>query len=215
MLAAIVVQPDPLKRPAQQTLKRLSLNLGNADGLWESAYQPALQAAPDDAAREDLLAILDGAAGTNSLGYLESLVTDPAHPLHAAAVHSLSRWPDFAAGEVWLKLLGTANPADDDLQAAEKGIIRIVTQKSVAAPPRKKFDLAVRAIQAGPTVAFKEAILGHCESPKAGPQKKEFAAAFSALLDDSDIGLKVYPLLGQTPPQADPQPEPASPSAGE
>ncbi len=215
LLAAIVVQPDPLKRLAQQTLKRLSLNLGNADALWESAYQPALETAPNDAAREDLLAIIDGVAGTKSLAYLERPALDPAHPLHAAAVRSLSRWPDFAAGEIWLKLLATENLADDHLPAAEKGIIRIITQESITAPPRDKYDLAVRAIQAGPTAAIKEAILDRCESPEPQPQKTEFETAFSALLDDPDIGLQVYPLLGQTPPPPEPEPEPASPPAAE
>ena len=201
LLAAAVVGQSAWTRPAQQSLKKLSLNLSVPDVLWETVYQPALQSAASDQGREDLLVILDGIAGAKSLAYLEGLVVEPAHPLRAVAIRSLARWPDFAAGEVWMKMAKDGNSSAEDLVMARNGLIRIITQKSVAANHNQKYELAVKAIQQGPTPEYKAAILARCEAPK-NRQKQHFEKAFSKLLDDPDVGPQVSVLLGKTPAPA-------------
>lgn len=201
LLAAAVVGQSAWTRPAQQSLKKLSLNLSVPDVLWETVYQPALQSAASDQGREDLLVILDGIAGAKSLAYLEGLVVEPAHPLRAVAIRSLARWPDFAAGEVWMKMAKDGNSSAEDLVMARNGLIRIITQKSVAANHNQKYELAVKAIQQGPTPEYKAAILARCEVPK-NRQKQHFEKAFSKLLDDPDVGPQVSVLLGKTPAPA-------------
>ena len=160
----------------------------------------------DDASRKNLLVILDGIAGPKSLAYLDKLIRDPGHPLHNDAIRSLSRWPSFAAGDVWLTVL-REDASPGDIKAAQKGLIRILSQSSVSANAPEKYKLAAKTIIGGGSPAFKEAILNACEKPKKWhePHRKQ---SFTPLLDDPDIGLKVYALLGMTPPPL-PTPEPS------
>ena len=62
-LAGLLLQEDPLKRDVQRSLKRLCLNYGDPDRLWNEVFLPALGAASSDEIRQDLLAIADAVAG--------------------------------------------------------------------------------------------------------------------------------------------------------
>ena len=89
-----------------------------------------MEQASSDAVREDLLAILDGAAGSKSLNYLKGLVMDPAHPLHDAGIRSLGRWPNPDAAGIWLELLKKEGAGPEDLEAAVKGLARCVGEQN-------------------------------------------------------------------------------------
>ncbi len=139
VFAAAIVEGGDWRRTAQHALKRLGHRMGFGDDIWREAFYPALESAPNDEAREALLAIVDGVAGNESLRYLENILVQDAHPLREAALRAMARWPKFEAGQAWLTILekGMARSetlADDwrrtlEFVKAERASLRILAPR--------------------------------------------------------------------------------------
>jgi HEAT repeat protein len=194
MFAAAVMTDDTWRKPAQQSLKRLCLQMDKGDEIWRAAFKPALDTAPDDASREALLAIADGAAGREALRYLETVLKDPEHSLHDAARRSLVRWPHFDAGDAWLRILAAGAADTEDVAAAQRGIVRALSRGEIQARDDAKLQLAVKAIQQAPNTAFKQAIID-CYSKPSDRLRKQMRERFKPIQDDPDIGEQVQTLI--------------------
>ncbi len=195
VLSAAVVKDDAWRKPAQLTLKRVCVYRNEPQAIWSGAFAPALESA-DNGGREALLAILDGVACNESLAYLKKAIETPGDPLRPAALRSLARWPHFNAGEAWVTIAAAQGSAPEDVTAAERGIVRVLTRKEISAKADQRVKLAARAIQKGPTPEFKQAILGCYEKPS----KDDMAAIkkhWKPLLNDanSNIVARVQALM--------------------
>lgn len=203
VLAMGIITPDPMKKPLQGTLKRVSVRLADPDAVWDAAFQPAFEAAPDDAARTDLLAILDGAAGPKALGYVSRHAPRIGHPLQKASVETLNRWPDAAAaGQVWLGLSIASSTTPEDIEMANQGILRAL-EKMPDDRLQEKYDFALRALSVCMDADQKRNIIATLKTPdrKMMPVAKMM---FSTVLSDPDIGREAHILLGLKPPEPPP-----------
>jgi len=195
VLAAAVVKDDAWRKPAQLTLKRVCVYRNEPQAIWNGAFAPALESA-DNGGREALLAILDGVACNESLAYLKKAIETPGNPLRPAALRSLARWPHFNAGEAWVTVAAAEGSASEDVTAAERGIVRVLTRKEISAKADQRVKLAGKAIQKGPTPEFKQAILACYEKPS----KDDRAAIkkhWKPLLNDanSNVVMRVEALM--------------------
>ena len=108
-MAQFIVLGDSVKRPAQKSLKRLCLNYGDPDLLWDSVFVPALKAAGNDAIRGDLLVIADAVAGDHLLAFIQQQIADTGSSLRPAVLKILQRWPHMEASEVWFEVISRPN----------------------------------------------------------------------------------------------------------
>ena len=194
VFVAAAVQNDAWRRPAQTGLKRLCLSLGKGDDIWRDAFKPGLDSAADDEAREALLAVLDGAACGGSLSYLRAIVKDPNNALRPAAMRSLARWPQFDAGDVWLDVVAVDGSTPEDIAAAQKGIVRVLSRNEIRADSNRKVTLAMKAIQQAPTLEFKLAVLA-CYDEPSNQEKRSIKRLWKPLLKDTNIVAQVEALL--------------------
>ncbi len=194
VLMAAVVQNDAWRRAAQTSLKRVCVSLGKGDDIWRDAFKPALDSAADDEAREALLAVLDGAACGGALSYLKTIVKDPENALRPAAMRSLARWPQFEAGDVWLEVLAGDGATPDDIAAAQRGVVRVLSRDEIRADTDRKLKLAAKAVQQAPTLEFKQAVLACYDKPSAR-DKGRMKKLWKPLLDDTNIVAQVQSLM--------------------
>ena len=194
ILISAIMSKGEVMRPAQLSLKRLSLNLGAADYLWNEAYKPALDAAADDATREGLVLILDGNDGEETRDYLKAQILNPESGVHDAALKTLARWPKLSAGDTWIEIVRSEGVAIETLAAAEKGIKRLLTGSGISGNDKDKLNLAVKVIKKAPSPEFKQSILGAYETLSNG-QKKEIKKIFRSLEKDPDVGEQVKQIL--------------------
>jgi len=197
VLLKIILENGDNVRAAQGALKKLSVSLGDAAGLWSGYYEPALKSASEQAGVSAILAILDGVACAGSLDYLRNLITNqPA--LRNDAMKSLSRWNDISAGDVWLAVATDPAASEQEVADALQGLKRLLTQTKIAGIANRKFKLAVKAIQQAPSLEFKQEILSCYEGKKIS--KKDRSALkknFKPLLQDPEIAEQVNKILGE------------------
>ncbi|MDP4878362.1 MAG: HEAT repeat domain-containing protein, partial [Opitutales bacterium] len=67
----VIQDGGALMRPAQRSLKRLSLNLRSPDALWAEFFKPAISEAASDDDRERYIEVLDGVNSRHALNYLK------------------------------------------------------------------------------------------------------------------------------------------------
>jgi HEAT repeat protein len=194
VLVATIVQGDGWQRLAQTSLKRLCVAAGREDDIWQGAFKPALDSTVDDDAREALLAVLDGVACNGSLSYLKGIIADPTHTLRPAALRSLARWPQFAAGEVWLGVMVTTGALPEDIAAAKRGILRALSQDDIVAHANLKLKLAAKAIQQARTLDFKQAVLARYDAPSQY-ERRRMKELWKPLLADTNIVEQVRALM--------------------
>ncbi len=194
LLTEMILNSGELTRPAQLSLKRLSIHLNAGDFLWDRIYLPALTAAQNDAGRENLIMVLDGSDSPKALQYLKQQVLGHG-ALSQAALKTLARWPSFQVGELWIEIAEDAAASASDLKAAEKGIVRVITSNQIEAKPKQKVQFAVKAVERGQTVDFKLGILSGAFDQPQGNQKGAMKQVLKSLLDDPDVGEKVKALL--------------------
>lgn len=195
ILLDVILEGGASTRAAQGSLKKLSVSMAKASTLWRNHYQPALKSAGSDAQKKSILVILDGVSCGAAAGYLQGLITSNSS-LRSDALRSLSRWSDVSAGAVWLKLMSAPNASDADIAAAQKGIKRILSQKSVAGSEAAKSDLAAKAVQQSPDAAFKDVVLSVYEGAKLGHKmKRALRKSFKTIQDDPDVGERVKAFL--------------------
>ncbi|MGF1451455.1 MAG: HEAT repeat domain-containing protein, partial [Opitutales bacterium] len=190
LLTTLIVEDWANARPYQLALKQLAQNLNTPETLWEEIYGPALREAPSDAARAQLLAILDAFACQGSVDYLAGLIADRDSRLRSRALQSLSRWPQFGAAEVWLEVATDPQATRDDIAAAQRGLVRMFGNRDIYADPNRKVELGVEAVRKGPSVDFKRAILNSFDDLRWN-ERQSVRRHFPALLEDPEIAAEV------------------------
>ena len=193
-MAQFIVSGDPVKRPAQKSLKRLCLNYGDPDLLWDSVFVPALKVAANDAVRADLLVIADAVAGDHLLAYIQQEITDPGSSLRPVLLNTLQRWPHMEASEVWLELISTPNVSASDIKAAQSGLGRMVKSKEVGGWEKLKLNQIVVAVEKAPTAEFKQAMVNLYLKPNDYIQHY-LHDAFEQFANDPDISTEVAAVL--------------------
>jgi hypothetical protein len=143
----VVVSDDPLKRPAQASLKRLSANLGVPDALWHECYAPALAAAPDDDRRRDVLVIIDGISGPAAAGWLQQAVIEK-QPLREGALDALRRWTDISGVDTWLAIAQHEHATAEEIAMAKESIVRILGSTRTTGLNNEKVERAATAMRA-------------------------------------------------------------------
>ena len=193
-MAQFIVSGDSVKRPAQKSLKRLCLNYGDPDLLWDSVFVPALKAAGNDAVRADLLVIADAVAGDHLLAYIQQQIADTGSSLRPAVLKTLQRWPHMEASEVWLELISTPNVSASDIKAAQSGLGRMVKSKEVGGWEKLKLNKIVFAVEKAPTAEFKQAMVNLYLKPNDYIQHY-LHDAFEHFANDPDISVEVAAVL--------------------
>ncbi len=195
VLLASILQLDGDLRAAQGSLKKLSVSLDSSADLWAGAYAAALESATSDEQRKAILAILDGVSCQPAATYLQSLIVSDSS-LRADALRSLSRWSDISAGDVWIALISQPGGSDADINAAQKGISRLIKQSGISGAPAAKIGFGVEAIKAAPSLEFKRSVLSAYENTKLDRKTKaQFKKSFKQFTSDPDIGDQVQALL--------------------
>ena len=197
-MAQFIVSGDSVKRPAQKSLKRLCLNYGDPDLLWNSVFVPALNTAANDAIRADLLVIADAVAGDDLLAYIQKKIFDTGSPLRSTALKTLQRWPNMEASEVWLELISMPNVSVSDIKAAQSGLGRMVKSKEVEGWEKLKLDQIVVAVEKAPTPEFKKAMVNLYLKPN-GYIQHYLHDAFEQFANDLDISSEVSAVLAMVP----------------
>ena len=197
-MARFIVSGDSVKRPAQKSLKRLCLNYGDPDLLWNSVFVPALNTAANDAIRADLLVIADAVAGDDLLAYIQKKIFDTGSPLRSTALKTLQRWPNMEASEVWLELISMPNVSASDINAAQSGLGRMVKSKEVEGWEKLKLDQIVVAVEKAPTPEFKKAMVNLYLKPN-GYIQHYLHDAFEQFANDLDISSEVSAVLAMVP----------------
>jgi hypothetical protein len=146
-LLQVVLNDDPLKRPAQNSLKRLSANLGVPDPLWHECYAPALATAASDDRRRDVLAIIDGISGPAAAAWLQQVVIED-QPLRDDAMEALRRWTDISGVDAWLAIAQAENATAPAITAAKQTIVRILGSTRTTGLNPEKVQRAAKAMEA-------------------------------------------------------------------
>jgi hypothetical protein len=193
-MAQFIVSGDPVKQHAQKSLKRLCLNYGDPDLLWDSVFVPALKVAANDAVRADLLVIADAVAGDHLLAYIQQQIADTGSSLRPAALKTLQRWPHMEASEVWLELISMPNVSASDIKAAQSGLGRMVKSKEVGGWEKLKLNQIVVAVEKAPTAEFKQAMVNLYLKPNDYIQHY-LHDAFEQFASDPDISVEVAAVL--------------------
>jgi len=194
-LITYVLGLGDLARPAQLSLKRLSVNLNAGDDLWDKLYLPALTKASSDEARTNLILVLDGNNSPKTLQYLKSKVMEHG-ALSEVSLKTLARWPSGQVGAVWVEIAADKSATKEEVGAAQKGLVRVLksSRGSLALGSDSRVKLAVQAIQKAPSVEFKKAVLSALEKPDRR-LKSSIKKHIKPLLNDPDVGSKVKQLM--------------------
>ena len=193
-MAQFIVLGDSVKRPAQKSLKRLCLNYGDPDLLWDSVFVPALKAAGNDTIRGDLLVIADAVAGDHLLAFIQQQIADTRSSLRPAVLKTLQRWPHMEASEVWLEVISRPNVSSSDIKAAQSGLGRMVKSKEVGGWDKLKLNQIVIAVEKAPTAEFKQAMVNLYLKPDDYIQHY-LHDAFEQFANDPDISAEVAAVL--------------------
>ncbi|MGC6455272.1 MAG: HEAT repeat domain-containing protein [Coraliomargaritaceae bacterium] len=157
LLIDLIISEDPMIRPAQRSLKRLSLNFLAPGFLWKQYYLPAITEAQTDEQRIGIIMILDGVDSWESMDYIKTLVLDSQNEaLSQAAMKTLSRWSSVRSVETWMELVEKDASYRED---AIKAIHRAATSDSVQDGPTRKVEALVKAIQSTDDAVLKNDLL--------------------------------------------------------
>jgi HEAT repeat protein len=189
IFVGIIQDAGALVRPAQRSLKRLSLNLRTPDTLWAEFYKPSITVATSDEERVRYIEILDGVNSRHALEYLKGNILDPNSPLQAASLKSLSRWSAADSILTWVEI-ANASPGNRDI--AIKQIKRSVVSSSSS--PLDRIDRLVKAVEKAPDADFKLQILDVLSDPPNGTGWV-INMKLPKLKDDPDVAEKVAELL--------------------
>ncbi len=185
ILVDIILRDDPVKRSAQRSLKRFSLNFGVPELQWKTAYGPALANA-SSSQKESIIQVLDAAACQDSLDYLESSLADSA--LRGSVIRTLQRWNTHRVALVWVKLAEDEGATEKDISTAMKGLKRTFENDAVEGSFDDKVVAAAEAIQLSSSAQPKEVILAPFQKEIAPWHMGKFKEVFKPLINDSDIG---------------------------
>jgi HEAT repeat protein len=197
LLLSTIVQLDAFTRPAQRSLKKLSINMAIPVYQWDKAYKPMLEQTQNPEAVAAILAIIDGVSCEASTEYVKGIIqSDP--ELRQQALKALVRWRDISAGPVWIELAADPSTSEADMKTAITGMERILSQGFVRGEDEDKVLLAVEAVQSVNDPGFKKTVVGVYDVPakklKWG-KKRQILESFPELLDDPDIGKLVQSIL--------------------
>jgi hypothetical protein len=194
-LLQVVLDDDPLKRAAQNSVKRLSANLGVPDPLWHECYAPALAGAPSDERRRDILAIIDGISGPAAAAWLEEIVISN-HPLRADAIDALRRWTDISGVDAWLAIAQAETATPPDISAAKQSIVRIIGSTRTTGLFAEKVERAAKAMDVfADDAAFRRAIIATYQGEQHWQTRMAITRLFQPYLNDPAIAADVQELL--------------------
>jgi HEAT repeat protein len=197
-LLQVVLNDDPLKRPAQNSLKRLSANLGVPDPLWHECYAPALATAASDDRRRDVLAIIDGISGPAAAAWLQQVVIEN-QPLRDDAMEALRRWTDISGVDAWLAIARAENATAPAIIAAKQTIVRLLGSTRTTGLNPEKVQRAAQAMETfADDPAFRREILAVYQGELHWQTRREIGLLFPAFLDDPAIAPQVQELLDRT-----------------
>ncbi|WP_041744817.1 HEAT repeat domain-containing protein [Coraliomargarita akajimensis] len=193
----LINQKDPLMRPAQQSLKRLSVSFDAPHYLWTEHYLPALQSAQSDTDRIPLILILDGVAGRRTLDYLEASATSAksSTELSEAAIRTLLRWPNYDSGDFWLSIILSDQASAKNRSNAERSLKRLHTNKDILGDKKDKMELSVRIVQQVNDPELKAMVIGSYENGLHWQERVHIRHIFKPLKSDPDVGERVAALL--------------------
>jgi len=194
LLLAVILTDDPVKRQAQGSLKKLSANLAVPEYLWENFYVPALQAATSDDQRRDVLVILDGNSGPSATTYLSELILED-HPLRADALRTLQRWGYIAGGDIWMAIMTSSDSPSTEIDAARRGIVRLLSSTRVTGEDGDKVALAKAALLATDDADFQQQIVDTFDRDLEWGMKHQLQVQFEELRDDPRIAPDIDDLL--------------------
>jgi HEAT repeat protein len=201
ILLEVIVSEKNLARDAQRSLKKLSVRMGVPRYQWTQAYLPVLKSETDVQSVRAILAILDGVSCEEAVDWMKQQLA-VGSPLRADILKSLSRWQDVSAGQGWLVLFQMGDANDAELKTAQRGILRLLTNKEIGGTESEKVQLAVELLRHAPTLELKQSIVA-CYAPMLGSKenklhnrtKKALSKAFLQFADDPEIGEQVQAVL--------------------
>ncbi|HEX2099954.1 MAG TPA: HEAT repeat domain-containing protein [Candidatus Synoicihabitans sp.] len=194
-LLQVVLNDDPLKRPAQNSVKRLSANLGVPDPLWQDCYAPALAAAANDDRRRDVLAIIDGISGPAAAAWLQQIVMEE-QPLRQEALEALGRWTDISGIDAWIEIARAEGATAEEIAAAKQSIVRIAGSTRTTGQYEERVQRAVKAMDAFPDdPVFRREMVANYEGKVHWQMQREIKRLFPKFLDDPAIAAEVKELL--------------------
>lgn len=191
-LIDVIFREDALKRPAQKSLKRFSMNFGIPEFQWEAIYEPALENA-SSSQKESIIQVLDAVACQDSLDYLEASLADP--QLRASVIRSLQRWTDYDVALVWVNLASEDGVTEKEKSTAIKGLKRTFESDSMEGSFSDKAKAAAAAIELASDPQFKIAILEPFQGNIPSKKMKDFKKAFQPLADDADVGETISAII--------------------
>ncbi|ADE53815.1 HEAT repeat domain-containing protein [Coraliomargarita akajimensis] len=191
-LIALIVNNDPQMRAAQRSLKRVGLNFGAPQKLWNEFFLPALNAAPNDQVRGNIMVILDGVDCRQSLEYLKRYALDKDSELNPIAMRTLSRWSSPTCVPVWFDI-AAASPEHRDV--AVQAIHRTVTSSQIITKNHTdRVSYIVRSMKKAPDAEFKRQVLSVLDEPP-GNIRWMLKGQLKPLLKDPDIAEQVQAIL--------------------
>lgn len=178
MMLELILKQDEMTRPAQQSLKRLSLNYGIPEIQWAKAYQPAIRSATSDAQVSDIILIMDGVPCDETLEFMLASYANP--ELKQAVLRTLPRWTEYNVGLTWIAVASSPHSSDADKKKALQGLERTFSSGSMNGDIRAKAKAAKDTILAAQSdeqklivlKAFKEAGFRNWEKSKVRDELK-------------------------------------------
>jgi HEAT repeat protein len=193
ILADIIVNKEPLMRSAQRSLKRLTLNYGSGDYVWETVFEPTLALAADDSAREGLIVILDGVNSGKALDYLKGVLAEPNAPLRPAVFKVLARYSGMAVGHSWADIAALPNTTANEKAVALKALKKSISTGN-GRDERDRMYLAAYTVEHVHDGDFRNEIFSIYSKPSP-PQKRKLKAVFGKLEDHLVVGSAVNEFL--------------------
>jgi HEAT repeat protein len=167
-LLKLIIAGDAQSKPAQRSLKRLSLNFGAAEYQWNELYLPALNVAANDSARQALIQILDGVACEPVVIYLREILLDRDSTLRPAAMTVLQRWPlqeGLYAGDLWLAIGSDESATEQEINNSVRALEKMLKHREYAFQ-FAQIDLLVAIAQSNLPLEYKLELLRLYDDPK-------------------------------------------------
>ena len=167
-LLKLIIGGDAQSKPAQRSLKRLSLNFGAAEYQWNELYLPALNVAANDSARQALIQILDGVACEPVVIYLREILLDRDSTLRPAAMTVLQRWPlreGLYAGDLWLAIGSDESATEQEINNSVRALKKMLKHREYAFQ-FAQIDLLVAIAQSNFPLEYKLELLRLYDDPK-------------------------------------------------
>jgi hypothetical protein len=201
-LLKLIIGGDAQSKPAQRSLKRLSLNFGAAEYQWNELYLPALNVAANDSARQALIQILDGVACEPVVIYLREILLDRDSTLRPAAMTVLQRWPlreGLYAGDLWLAIGSDESATEKEINNSVRALKKMLMHPEYAFQ-FAQIDLLVAIAQSNLPLEYKLELLRLYDDPKVHFNRGLYGhvkQGLNKVKDDPLISAQVIQMIGK------------------